>query len=722
MNPTLFLAVGEFAAQVAVRLRGEALPLVLVEEFPSQPGELKNHFAHIAKALKSVLRGVAASSGSEETSPGRLDLILVADLAEVSGARLVGVLDGLSRLFLDEFAVLFPPKLLPEQRSVGLVALLSVPPLDGKKQCRDAVATLRAVERWHLDGPPSPLLNRLYVLPGQTEAMPLSLEDRERATVSFVLAAYGAGVRDSDAMRERLGPPRNPRALLSGFSVASVDVDVSRVQEAFAWRSAVAGLSRLLEEFTKVPARERVYSIADPLAAERFCEPIAALSKHPDAEADGPTRERWLLSLDRAEAEASRIFLSEVRRLLDEHLSGKEGFLGAGLLQQGLNGAAEKLLDDERALDASFSMPLLPPNTETPKLEEPEQADAANNDSLAFWQTASATVAASVGAGLLAFFVWALAVSNTAASAQGVGPRISGPAAVDASPLYGGLVCAAVVFGVYALWFGRRKQAVESSMSEAERAAQNKRRQKSESAAALVNVRQRRVMRAARLHLLALLERLCALQSTVADARVRATERLRGLGVSLGAGPDQDDYGGVLEQDAPLHRSLLHKDALPALWQKSQSLREADSFAHELLRAAWPMDWLTGDLPFAPNGAWEQALSAQHALLRQSGAFSWPDVGSALLEPLRAFFQAAPRALALGLKGQETDGTPSVLRQAHELLLLTPSDGRAWIERSLRDQPIAGAQVLSCAASASRVLLLRTSGELELSAIERGLP
>jgi hypothetical protein len=197
---------------------------------------------------------------------------------------------------------------------------------------------------------------------------------------------------------------------------------------------------------------------------------------------------------------------------------------------------------------------------------------------------------------------------------------------------------------------------------------------------------------------------------------------LRGLGVSLGAGPDQDDYGGVLEQDAPLHRSLLHKDALPALWQKSQSLREADSFAHELLRAAWPMDWLTGDLPFAPNGAWEQALSAQHALLRQSGAFSWPDVGSALLEPLRAFFQAAPRALALGLKGQETDGTPSVLRQAHELLLLTPSDGRAWIERSLRDQPIAGAQVLSCAASASRVLLLRTSGELELSAIERGLP
>jgi hypothetical protein len=149
-------------------------------------------FEEAGQALKSLLRTSAAQQSSEEATGARLDLVLLADVLEVGAGRLIDAAQRLSALLFREFAVIFPPSLPPEQRAVGLVVVLATPAFDGSPGCRAALLLLRALERWHLDGPPSPILNRIYVLPAQTEAMPLSREDRERAAANFLLAAYGS--------------------------------------------------------------------------------------------------------------------------------------------------------------------------------------------------------------------------------------------------------------------------------------------------------------------------------------------------------------------------------------------------------------------------------------------------------------------------------------------------------------------------------------------------
>jgi hypothetical protein len=108
-------------------------------------------------------------------------------------------------------------------------------------------------------------------------------------------------------------------------------------------------------------------------------------------------------------------------------------------------------------------------------------------------------------------------------------------------------------------------------------------------------------------------------------------------------------------------------------------------------------------------------------MLRETGVFSWPELGPQLSESLRSFLTSVPRALAFGLRAREPDGTPSPLREAHQTLLLVPSDGRVLLDRILRNQPLIGSVLLPCERTSSRLLLLRTSGELEIASVERSL-
>src|SRR5690242_19085237 len=116
---------------------------------------------------------------------------------------------------------MFPSDTPADQRGVGLVVVLATPAFDkgaGGKVALDAIGTLEA---WHKGRPPSPILNRVLVLPRQNEVMPLSADDDERAVALFVSAAYRAGLRDSDAFRLRLGPPRDPDRIVDAFAVAA---------------------------------------------------------------------------------------------------------------------------------------------------------------------------------------------------------------------------------------------------------------------------------------------------------------------------------------------------------------------------------------------------------------------------------------------------------------------------------------------------------------------
>lgn len=730
MNPTLLLAVGELAAGSAALLRKETLPRLLIKSLsgrsakPGKPVSDGDVWPEIAQAVKSLLRNSAASEPEHETVRGRLDLIVLADESEVRAERLVSVLDGLSRLLAEQFAVIFPPNLQPEQRAVGLVVLLATPPLDGSKTAQTAFSTLRAIENWHLSPPASPILNRIYLFPSQTEAMPLSRQDLMQAMASFVLAAYGSGLRDSDAMRQRLGPPRKSSALVSGASVAALDADVEKLHEAFAWRSAIWGVAKLLEEAEKPPARERLLALAAELESEHFFEPLRALSDHPDAAADGLGGQRWLAALDRSESEALRQFLAQVQRLLDEHLSGNEGLRDVPLLQGALQAAEERLRQQAQQFIEALSLRLVDEKEAVPADPPPGQAAQTSIPGPRLPYPGTWATAVCAGVGCFAVVSSALlAVLARQVAAQGLsGPRVSGPASVDPYPLVVGAVCAVAVFALCMYWFWPAKAATPVGPSAQQLAQQEKKRQRTERVLADLRVRQLRVLRGACAHLDDLSQRISAVRFAVLTASARAEETFRALGGKLSVAGGPEEFSGLFRFDSDsvlvLMRSLLQADELPGLWEKSRELRDHEIFAHELLRKAWPTDWQTGDLPFSPGGAWETALFEQHQLLRQTGAFSWPDLGPRLIATVRQFLQTAPNALALGLRSSLA--TPLHLPEAHELLLLLPANGRAGVEPNLRE--LLGVTLLPTWASLSRVLLVRTSGEIELSNLEQTPP
>ena len=74
-------------------------------------------------------------------------------------------------------------------------------------------------------GPAEPDLSRIYVLPQQSQSMPLSRDDLVRGVYHFVSTAYLAGLRQLDPIRARLEVPRQQHRLLATFAVAASDVD-----------------------------------------------------------------------------------------------------------------------------------------------------------------------------------------------------------------------------------------------------------------------------------------------------------------------------------------------------------------------------------------------------------------------------------------------------------------------------------------------------------------
>lgn len=731
MCPTFLLSIGEFGQNTVAHLPTESLPLLLVQKLLAQAevATLDAQFEEAGQALKSMLRTRAAQQTAEDESGARLDLVILADVSEIGAGRLVDAAQRLSALLLRDFAVIFPPTLPPEQRAVGLVVLLATPAFDGSPGCRAALLALRALEKWHLAGPPSPILNRIYVLPGQTETMPLSREDRERAAANFLLASYGVDLRDTDAMRARLGPPRNPAALLSTFAVAATDIDVGKLQQAFAWRSALSGLSTLVEHCERALPRDQALAIADELRSETWFQPLALLANHPDATADPASHERWLREVDRAEAEALQQLRTDVERLIGQHLTGSDGLRGLHLLRTSLAVVDERLLATEQSLIAAFAPPLradpaVASQTPAvaPKVAAVPAEAAASESALAYVRPLSSALLAGASVSTAAMMALSMGLSRSMATPAAAGPVVSGAVPVDWGAVWGGLVAGIVVaVGLGALVWPK-KRAKEVVASPDEMAARTERQRRSERVTADLEVRRRRLHRSARSLLSAVAERLEVLQVSVIDARERAVEQLRQLGAKVGSTAAEDDYRELLGRDTPLHRRLLGAETLPGLWERSQALRDPEIWASELLTRSWPANWQTEDLPFAPGGAWESELVGQHRLLRETGVFSWPDVGPQLSESLRSFLASVPRALSFGVKAREVDGTPSPLREAHQTLLLLPSDGRALVDRLLRDQPLMGAVVLSGPVLSSRVLLLRTSGELELTGVERSLP
>jgi len=325
-------------------------------------------------------------------------------------------------------------------------------------------------------------------------------------------------------------------------------------------------------------------------------------------------------------------------------------------------------------------------------------------------------LAAAVGVTAAALF--AVAKVRTAAEAAGDGGAVkvtSAAAPVGADPLmavvWGAIIGVVVGLGwaFASRFFGRRRQGEDQAVERyKEEVAEATAQPETTSEQAL---RRRRLARSA----LALVEdeerRLDAMRAAVLDARERAADKIQELGVTVGETPDDDDYGRLFAKETPLHLDLIPASALPRLWNRTRAVREEPLWAGRLMRAAYPRGGHRDDLPFAPGGAWEQALRDQHAMLGEESVFGWPDVQDELATHVRRFFAAVPRSLELGVRPKNPDGTPVALSGSRDLLLVVPQQGRTVVDRALSEQPIADAKLFPGDDRISRVIVMRTAGE-----------
>jgi len=745
MTPTHVIAVGGFGASVTARLAADPdQPGLAMCDVPAAlpDGDRARFVAWLGQQvgddLERLLRAGATrpGEGMDHEARGKLDLVMIADAEEAQPALLGAVADTLSRVLADRFAVMFPPGTSAEQRSVGLIVLLAVPAIDSERG-RAAMRVAAGFERWHLGGPPSPILNRVYLVPRQNEVMPLSADDVEREAYLFVSTCYRSGLRDSDAIRRRLGPPRDQRRMLDCLAVAAADVEVAKVIEAFAWRSALAGLDRLAAQADGRSAGSHgvlhapeldVASWLSPLDKDRPGRDLAAAATGPGA----AKLDQQVTACDIAEAEQLALAQKQVRELVDTRLESDDGLASFRGVNQALVMAAERLAPlaatpeswlpaiDEAAEAAEAA-------AEARAANEAERPRAERATSPAFVVLAGVLLALVMAAAASAMVAVAAVRSGASAGGSGAGVKVSSQVAPVGAPITKTVligVAIGLVIGFawtfIARWFASRKtEELDTSQAPPRESAKNRRT--TAAVAASLALRRQRIARDA----LAIVgderERLAALRAAVLEAGGAARNQLKDLGVVPSDDPQADDYTRLFGEDTPLHWSLLEPGALPRLWERSRAVRDDELWASRLLARAYQRGGHRDDLPFAHAGAggadWESALREQHQQLSDEGVFTWPDLGPVLTAQVRRFLAAVPQALRLGVRPLRPDGTPETLTQARELLVVVPPDGRASVERVLGDHAIPDAALLVGARRLSRVLVLRTAGEFDATSV-----
>ena len=722
--PTYVITVGSFGAAIADRLAADPPSPAFAVHRVRGPDDVVAYRDALAAELAPLLRTAATGNG------GRLDLVLIADVAEVGGPILLTLAQATSETLAAKFAVMFPPDAAAEQRGVGLVVVLATPAFDRSAAAVDALAAISSLEAWHTGAPPSPILDRILVLPRQNEVMPLSADDAERAVALFVSAAYRAGLRDSDAFRTRLGPPRDPAKLVDAFAVAAADIDVPAVVSAFGQRSQLAALALLAVQCEGKGAPHIPDLDVDAWLAPLHSEAPATTLTAKAGTASPAELDALVRAVDVAEGEVLTRARRAIHDLVDARLGGDDALRGFSAVQHALARAAE------RAAEVAT-----PSGAWIPSAETVAQAEAETAAELAAEATppiepepvrASSPVVTGLLLGLCAgaatAALTAVASVRATATVGGAGAKVvaagNAVGADSTMSLIWGAIAAALVAASW-IFLSRLVAKKDRDTADAARAvvvtprAARTRRHVAALESALA-IRRRRAARATEHALLDERTRLAAAHNALLAAFVAVRADLVDRGVAAAEDPGADDYVRLLPAETPLHLSLVPSSALAPLWSRSRGVREPDVWAARLLASAWPRAAHRDDLPFAPSGAWTQLARDQHSQLISSGAFEWPELAASIQPQLERLLSSAPAALGLGVRPRLADSTPEPLHDARELLVIIPPEARTLVERVLSAHPIPNARVLIGPRNMSRVLLLRTSGPISSAALARG--
>lgn len=701
----------------------------------------------------------------------RLDILLMADLADPSAAAQSEALcNGLSELLAADYGRIFPPSAPPEQRMVWLVPIFATPALSDKPETRACLDLLRSLEQWHHQGPSSPILSRIYLLPRQHEFGVMAEEDVERAAVMFAAAAWFSGLRDSPQIADLLAHTR-PERLLSCFNAAAADVPVDSVVSYFGWRTIGAGLavlqSRCTRHSTEFGARSEaeaalgytgwlseieegdcvraardfgrvaagpavVHSARDRFRwsesgadVEREVAPLLAAVEGPGPAVDaggagvpgrraggGPDHDDPLVAqLDRAEERALRSARERLRAYVDSELAPRDGLRRFGELEGILAGVEDWLA--ERSVESGGHHPLEEAGPTPPVHRGAAAKGHLASEALRRALADRPSLWGSVG---LAVVIGALGLPASVGIRAAFGSGANWGAASNIATV--DWVLHALVVGlVLSGWTILRLSTGASRL----RAAVLQLRQARDGgdsgrvvlpkgpAGNALALRQARVAEVLSGVVAEERARLAGLRTAVVETSRRCFEELKRLGFQGGSEPRSGEASGVLGETTPLHLHLLDPEGLEPLWRATRHTTDDEGWAAELLEAAWPEQGLEHDLPFDPERPeWvELARSGQHGRLLKSSVFTWPGVAGGLSARLADFLRDAPRALGLGADPHDAHGDPLPSNVTPNFLVVAPQEGRDAV-RAAEKKANSQRATLFGVAPTSHVVLLRT--------------
>ena len=700
----------------------------------------------------------------------RLDILLVADLSDASAAAQSKALcTGLSTLLAADYGRIFPPSATPDQRMVWLVPIFATPALSDKPETRACLDVLRSLEQWHHDGPASPILSRVYLLPRQHEFGVMAEEDVERAAVMFAAAAWFSGLRDASPIADLLAHTR-PERLLSCFNAAAADVPVDPVVSYFGWRTIGAGLAVLQSRCTRhstefgarseaeaalgytgwlreieegdcaraardfgrqeagpavaLSARDRFRWSESDAEVEREVAPLLAAVEGRDPSVDGasvgprgrragrgPDHDAPLVAqLDRAEERALRSARERLRAYVDAELAPSDGLRRFGEVDGILSGV-EDWLAQRSAESAEHPLEAAPPGQRSSRAAGAEGSLAAEalRQALADRPSLWGSVGLAVVMGSLGLPA-SIGIRAAFGSVANWGSA-SNIATVD------WVLHALVAILFLSAWTVLRLSAGASRLRAAVLQLRQARDGRDSGRVVLPEGPAGRALALRRSRVAEVLSgavaeeraRLAGLRTAVVETSRRSFEELKRLGFQGGSEARPGEASGVLGETTPLHLHLLDADGLEPLWRATRQTTDDEGWAAELLEAAWPEQGLEHDLPFDPEQPeWvELARSGQHGRLLTSSVFTWPGVAGGLSARLADFLRDAPRALGLGADPHDAHGDPLPSNISPNFLVVAPQEGRDAVRVAEKKANSRRATLFGVAPTSS-VVLLRT--------------
>lgn len=472
-----------------------------------------------------------------------------------------------------------------------------------------------------------------------------------------------------------------------------------------------------------------------------------AIQEHSLSGVDTTEIEEMLRALGRVEADAMVAVSRGMNNLLSSTLGPRSGLRRLPEVELGLRRLGAWLRDadgaDRSALERVLVTPSAPPSPGSkeadPYREELEES-LAELPSPALLHGASLAVGFGASAIVLMILLRVLSpepASSTPAPspvASGVvttGPTVSAPSQSsspwnDAIPWGAALLVGGVTAFLWARFVGNQARERLRGLLRQRRDALEQLwgtgggGRPKEQVEAQLQLRKRRVRKAALAGVDQALQRIGTINAVLLDQRDQSIQSLRELGLKSPAwSAVQDDLTGLLGESDALHDTLVPSSLLSAWVARRRQITDPELWADRMVEQTWPPQNGSDDIPCADTARIEELCRWQIGPFIEQSMLGDPEIAQAAATTVDVFVRRATAALAPPVIPRGELGDPVHGLRPGETFAVAPQQGAADLEPALQKSPFP-LPILWSPSRAARVLFLRTWEGQTLADIARG--